>query len=78
MRQFEMLLPARRQDHRTPRWRPTFGPLLPGLDGVIHDLSRGCDVDDIVNIAVVASRPKRDVSHVCPKPLSEVTLTSLL
>ena len=32
-----------------------FGPLLQGVDGVIHDLSRGCSVDDIVNVAVIAS-----------------------
>lgn len=32
-----------------------FGPLLQGLDGVFHDLSRGCSVDDIVNVAVIAS-----------------------
>ena len=32
-----------------------FGPLLQGLDGVLHDLSRGCTADDIVNVAVIAS-----------------------
>ncbi|NNE96938.1 MAG: recombinase [Acidimicrobiales bacterium] len=32
-----------------------FGPLLQGLGGIIHDLSRGCSVDDIVNVAVIAS-----------------------
>ncbi len=32
-----------------------FGPLLQGLDGVLHDLSRGCSADDIVNVAVVAA-----------------------
>ena len=32
-----------------------FGPLLQGLDGVLHDLSRGCSTDDIVNVAVIAS-----------------------
>ncbi len=31
-----------------------FGPLLQGLDGVLHDLSRGCSVDDIVNVSVIA------------------------
>ena len=32
-----------------------FGPLLQGVDGVLHDLSRGCSVDDMVNVAVIAS-----------------------
>jgi phosphotransacetylase len=32
-----------------------FGPLLQGLDGVLHDLSRGCSIDDIVNVAVIAA-----------------------
>lgn len=32
-----------------------FGPLLQGLDGVLHDLSRGCSIDDIVNVAVISS-----------------------
>lgn len=32
-----------------------FGPLLQGLGGVMHDLSRGCSADDIVNVAVIAS-----------------------
>ncbi len=32
-----------------------FGPLLQGLDGILHDLSRGCSVDDIVNVATIAA-----------------------
>jgi phosphate acetyltransferase len=32
-----------------------FGPLLQGLDGVLHDLSRGCSADDIVNVSVIAA-----------------------
>ena len=32
-----------------------FGPLLQGLDGVLHDLSRGCKAEDIVNVAVIAA-----------------------
>ena len=32
-----------------------FGPLLQGLDGVLHDLSRGCCVEDIVNVAVISA-----------------------
>lgn len=31
------------------------GPLLQGLDGILHDLSRGCSVDDIVTVAVIAA-----------------------
>ncbi len=30
------------------------GPLLQGLGGVLHDLSRGCSVEDIVNVSVIA------------------------
>ena len=32
-----------------------YGPLLQGTAGVMHDLSRGCDSDDIVTVAVIAS-----------------------
>jgi phosphotransacetylase len=36
-----------------------FGPLLQGLDGVLHDLSRGCSADDVVNVAVIAGLQAR-------------------
>ncbi len=36
-----------------------FGPLLQGLDGVMHDLSRGCSADDIVNVSVIAGLQAR-------------------
>ena len=32
-----------------------FGPLLQGVNGVLHDLSRGSSADDIVNVAVIAA-----------------------
>ncbi len=32
-----------------------FGPLLQGIGGVVHDLSRGCTVDDIVSVATIAA-----------------------
>ena len=32
-----------------------FGPLLQGVAGVLHDLSRGASVEDMVNVAVIAS-----------------------
>jgi phosphotransacetylase len=37
-----------------------FGPLLQGLDGVMHDLSRGCSSEDIVNVAVIAALQSPD------------------
>ena len=38
------------------RLRASFGRVrCCGLDGVLHDLSRGCSADDIVNVAVITS-----------------------
>ena len=36
-----------------------FGPLLQGLGGVLHDLSRGCSADDVVDVAVIAGLQAR-------------------
>ena len=32
-----------------------YGPLLQGINGVVHDLSRGATVDDIVSVATIAA-----------------------
>jgi len=32
-----------------------FGPLLQGINGVLHDLSRGCSAEDMVNVATIAA-----------------------
>lgn len=37
-----------------------FGPLLQGLNGVLHDLSRGCSVDDIINVSVIGGLQASD------------------
>ena len=34
------------------------GPLLVGMKKPVHDLSRGCSVDDIINVAAIAALHK--------------------
>ena len=40
-----------------------FGPLLQGTAGVIHDLSRGCSVEDIVTVATIAACQADSISR---------------
>ena len=39
-----------------------YGPLLQGTAAVIHDLSRGCSVDDIVKVATIAAYQAGSIS----------------
>lgn len=40
-----------------------FGPLLQGFDGVFHDLSRGCCVEDMMAVAVIAARQSQSATR---------------
>tara|TARA_B110000438_G_scaffold259202_1_gene268454 strand:+ start:874 stop:1791 length:918 start_codon:yes stop_codon:yes gene_type:complete len=41
-----------------------WGPLLQGLNKPVHDLSRGCSVDDIVNIVAIAAHQKNMYANI--------------
>ena len=41
-----------------------WGPLLQGLNKPVHDLSRGCSIDDIVNIVSIASIQSKSNAHI--------------
>ena len=41
-----------------------WGPLLQGLNKPVHDLSRGCSVDDIINVSAIAALQKNMYANV--------------
>ena len=41
-----------------------WGPLLQGLNKPIHDLSRGCSVDDIINVSAIAALQRNIYAHI--------------
>ena len=41
-----------------------WGPLLQGLSKPIHDLSRGCSVDDIINVSAIAAIQRNMYAHI--------------
>ena len=41
-----------------------WGPLLQGLNKPVHDLSRGCSVEDIINVASVAALQRTQYANI--------------
>jgi phosphotransacetylase len=41
-----------------------WGPLLQGLNKPVHDLSRGCSVDDIINVSAIAALQRNMYANV--------------
>ena len=41
-----------------------WGPLLQGLNKPIHDLSRGCSVDDIINVSAIVALQRNMYAHI--------------
>ena len=41
-----------------------WGPLLQGLNRPIHDLSRGCSVDDIISVSAIAALQNAEYAYV--------------
>ena len=41
-----------------------WGPLLQGLNKPVHDLSRGCSVDDIINVSAIGALQRNIYAHI--------------
>ena len=41
-----------------------WGPLLQGLNKPVHDLSRGCSIDDIINVVAITAKQKGCHAHI--------------